>query len=165
MLRKLWHCIFTYWCGSPHDLFHLESWNLLSNSNVWTNVRVGITASHLANFEVNSSYCDRKVVNHTKLATQFLSQGKFNSSKLYFPLLYPCFTNPLHTIIAYTQNSTTKCKKCFANFCLRQVKSLATLGIFIEKWISNDNLNPEYIIHKNLRKKLISVFETWLSKT
>ena len=58
----------------------------------------------------------------------------------------------LHTIIkrniAYTQNYTIKCKKCFVilkkYFCFQQGKSLATLSIFIVKWISNDHLNAKF---------------------
>ena len=67
--------------------------------------------------EVNSSYCECKVVNHMKIVKHF-SQGKLNSSKLYFSTLYPCFIHPLHTIIKrniiHTRNYTTKYKKCSA---------------------------------------------------
>ena len=40
---------------------------------------------HFANCEANSSYCNFKVVNGTEIVKQFFSQGKFISSKLYFP--------------------------------------------------------------------------------
>ena len=113
--------------------------------------RVRIIVSHFANCEVNSSYCDWKVVNHTKNAKQFFLQEKFNSSGSYFSTLYPYFTHPLHAIInrniAYTQNYIAKCKKCFAilkkNLRLRRATSLTTLGIFIAKWISKDNSNSD----------------------
>ena len=110
---------------------------------------VRIIALHFANCKVNSNYCDYKIVNHTKIAKQFFSQGKFNSFKLYFSKLYPYFIHPLHTIIkrntTYIQNYPKKCKKCLAflkrHFRLRRGKSPATLGIFIAKWILNDNSN------------------------
>ena len=67
---------------------------------------------------MNSSYCNCKVVNHKKNAKQLFSQEKRISSTLYFSTWYPYFIHPLHTIIkiniAYTQNNTTKCKKCYA---------------------------------------------------
>ena len=121
--------------------------------------RVWIITSHFANYKVNSSYCDCKVVNLLKIAKQFFSKGKFNSSKLYFSTLYPYFIHPLHTIIkrncTYTQNYITKCKKCFAILKNLQKtfssvgggKSHTTLGIFIAKWISNDNLNTDEAIY------------------
>ena len=63
-------------------------------------------SSPFAKCKVNSSYCDCKVIKHTKIVTP-----------LYFSTLYPYFIHPLHTIakrnIAYTKNYTTKCKKCF----------------------------------------------------
>ena len=77
-----------------------------------TILRVRIITLLFANCEVNSSYCDCKVVNHMKIAKQFFSKGKF-----YFSTLYLYFIHPLHTSIkwniTYTQNYTTKCKKCF----------------------------------------------------
>ena len=79
---------------------------LLLDLNV--NIRVRIIVSHFANCEVNSSYCGCKVVNHTKIAKQFFSRGKFNSSRLCLSTSYPYFIHSLHTIIkrniAYTQN-------------------------------------------------------------
>ena len=112
---------------------------LLLNLNV--NIRVRIIVLHFANCEVNSSYCGCKVVNHTKIAKQFFSRGKFNSSRLCLSTSYPYFIHSLHTIIkrniAYTQNYNTKWKKCFAilekHFRLRQGENLATFGIFIAK--------------------------------
>ena len=81
-------------------------------------VRVQIIASHFTNCEVNSSYCNCKVVNHMKIAKQFFSQGKFNLSKLCSFILYPYFIHSSYTIIkrniVYAQNYSTKCKKCFA---------------------------------------------------
>ena len=122
--------------------------------------RVWIISSHFTNCKVSSSYCDCKVVNHTKIEKQFLTQRKFNSCKLYFSSLYPYFIHPLLTIIkrniAYTQNHTTKSRKCFTilkiPFNLQWGKSLATLGIFIAKWISNKNSNVAVIskVFKNL---------------
>ena len=65
---------------------------------------------------MNSSYCDCKVVNHTKISNVY-SHGIFNSFKFYFSTLYAYFIQQLHTItktnIAYTQNYTAKCKKRF----------------------------------------------------
>ena len=83
-----------------------------------------IIASYLANYEVNSTYCNCKVVNHEKRAKQFFSQGKFNSSTLYFSTLYPNYIHILliHYIllskknIVYTQNYIAKRKKCFSVF-------------------------------------------------
>ena len=54
-----------------------------------TIIRVQIIAFHFTNCEVNSSYCNCNAVNHTRKAKQFLSQGKFNSSTLYFSTLHP----------------------------------------------------------------------------
>ena len=113
---------------------------LFLSLNLNMNIRVRIIALHHANCEVNSSCCDCKVVDYTKIAKQFFSQGKFNSSKLYFSESYPYFIHLLHTIIkrniAYTENYTTKWKKCFAifkkHFRLYQGKNLATLGILLQ---------------------------------
>ena len=99
---------------------------------------------------MNSSYWDSKFANHTELVTQIFSQGKFNSSKLFpYSTLYPHFIHLFHTIfkrnIGYTQNYTAKYKSCFTIFLkmfhLPQAKSIATLGIFIAKWISSNNSN------------------------
>ena len=65
-----------------------RSFNLFSyifNCIVSFYSRVRIIGSHFANCKVNSSYCNCKVVNGTKIAKQFFSQGKFSLSKLYFP--------------------------------------------------------------------------------
>ena len=79
---------------------------------------VRIKVSHFVNCEVNSTYCDCKVVNHTKNLKQFFPQGKFNSSGSYSSTLYPYFIHPLHAIIsrsiAYTQDYIAKCEKYFA---------------------------------------------------
>ena len=79
-----------------------------------------ITRIHFANCEENSSYCDWKVVNHTKNGKQFFPQGKFNSSGSYSSTSYPYFIHPMHAIIsrniAYTQNYIAKCKQCFPLF-------------------------------------------------
>ena len=65
------------------------------------------------------------------------------------------FIHPLHTIvkrsIAYTQNYIAKYKKIFLNsyknFRLWRPKSLATLGIFIAKKVSNGNSNAGRILN------------------
>ena len=82
----------------------------------------------------------------------FPSENLIHPFRLYLSILYPYFTQPLHTIIkrniAYTQNYIKKCKKCFAilkkKTCLWQAKCLATLVIFITKWISRDNSNAVF---------------------
>ena len=61
--------------------------------------RVQIRALHFTNCEVNSSYCNHKVVNHTTNANQVFYQLNINSSALYFSTLYLHFVHPLHTII------------------------------------------------------------------
>ena len=117
---------------------------LLLNLNV--NIRVRIIVSHFANCEVNSSYCGCKVVNHTKIAKQFFSRGKFNSSRLCLSTSYPYFIHSLHYEIQIFKYSFkyclypklhTKWKKCFAilekHFRLRQGENLATFGIFTAK--------------------------------
>ena len=53
-----------------------------------TIIRVGITAFHFTNCEVNSNDCNCKVVNHWENAMQF-SQGKLNSFTFYFSTLNP----------------------------------------------------------------------------
>ena len=94
---------------------------------------------------------------------------------------YPHFIHPLYTIIkrsiAYTQNYIAKYKKGFSilkkNFRQQRTKSLAMLGIFTAKWVSNDNLNAEifcallrfkaenvtndyqYLAHERLKEQLI----------
>ena len=91
---------------------------LILNVFQWSNSRVQIITLHFANCKVNSSYCNCRVVNHTKIAKQFFSKAKFNLSKLYFSTLYPYFIHPLHTIIkrnvGYTQITPQNVKKCFA---------------------------------------------------
>ena len=91
------------------------------------------------------SYSHCKVVNHTKNVMLII----------FFPITftgYLHFIHPLHTTIkrniAYTQNYIAKCKRCLAflthkNFRLRRAKRLATLGIFVVKWISNNNSNAD----------------------
>ena len=61
-------------------------------------IRVSIIASHFANCEVNSSYCDCNVVNHQKNGKTFFSQGEFNSSKLQFSTLY---SNDIHILFIH----------------------------------------------------------------
>ena len=114
--------------------------------------RVWITALHFTNCQVNSTYSNHNVVNHEKNVKQFFSQGKFNSSTLFFSLLYPHFTHPLHTIwkinFIYNQNYIAKCIQCYSNlkwnFHLQQAKMLAELGVLIAKWVSNNNLNADF---------------------
>ena len=74
---------------------------------------------------------------------------------------YPRFIYPLYTItkrsIAYTQNYIAKYKKYFSilkkNFHLQWTKSLAALGIFIAKWVSNDNSTAaEILFDWNIQK-------------
>ena len=115
-------------------------------------IRVRIIASHFVNCKVNSSYCDCKLVNNTKIAKQLFSKGKFNSLELYFSALYPYFIHPLHIIIKrnifipkITPQNAKKASQ-FLNifkkhFWLWRGKSLTTLGLFIAKRISSDNLN------------------------
>ena len=75
-----------------HNLFQIHSVGRKC-IGTWINIpcgsshylRVQIITLHYASCEVNSSYCDCKVVNFIKIVKQFFSQGKFNSSKLYFP--------------------------------------------------------------------------------
>ena len=67
------------------------------------------------------------------------------------------FYSSIHTIIkrsiAYTQNYIAKYKKCFSilkkNF---RTKSLAALGVFIAKWVLNDNSNADKQNSKNERR-------------
>ena len=109
-----------------------RSFNLFSyifNCIVSFYSRVRIIGSHFANCEVNSSYCNCKVVNGTKIAKQFFSQGKFSLSKLYFP----------HHILVLFIHCILLSKEIMLILKITRVKSLATLGIFITKWISNDN--------------------------
>ena len=138
-------------CQFKVDMRNLANFDLSPEKS--KKFRVRMIVSHFANCEVNSTYCDYKVVNHTKIAKNF-SQGKFNSSKLYFSILHPYFFQLLHTIIktniGYAQNYTTECRKCFGilklfqkNFRLWRGECVITLSIFIAKWISSDNLNAE----------------------
>ena len=58
--------------------------------------RVWIIALHFTNCEVNSSYCNCKVVNnHAKNVKSFFSQVKFNSSTLDFSTLHPSYIHIL----------------------------------------------------------------------
>ena len=89
---------------------------------------------------MNSSYCNCKVVNHTKNAKQFFPQGKFTSSGSYSSRLYPYFIHPLHAIIsrsiACTQNYMAKCEKCFAvptkTFACGMLKALLRLAYLLQ---------------------------------
>ena len=56
--------------------------------------RVRIIASYFANCEVNSSYCDCKIVNYTKIAKQFISK-----ENLIFPRIFPRYIH--NSSIAY----------------------------------------------------------------
>ena len=106
--------------------------------------RVQIMASHFANCKVNSSYCNCKVVNHTKM------WSSFSPKEIYFihitfshiiSKLYPHFTVCCIAFfirnIVHIQNCITKCTKCFSilikMLCLWQAKILVALGIFIGK--------------------------------
>ena len=72
---------------------HNNSWiYLICLNKVW------IITSHFANCEVNSSHCHCNFANHEKNANQFLSQGEFNSSTLYFFTLYP---NDIHILFIH----------------------------------------------------------------
>ena len=86
--------------------------------------RVQIIASQFANFEVNSSYCDCKVVNHKKIVKHFFYQGKFNSSKLYFSTLYPHFIHPLHTIMKRDIHAKDDSQFLITIFACDKVKAL-----------------------------------------
>ena len=105
-------------------------------------------AAHFASFEVNSSYCDCKVVNHTKNAKQFFPQRKFTSSGSYSSRLYLYFIYPLHAIIsrsiACTQNYMAKCEKCFAvptkTFACGMLKaSLRSAYLLQSDYVNNDD--------------------------
>ena len=121
--------------------------------------------------KLSSSYCNRKVVNHEKNVKQFFSQGKFNSSKLYFSIilssLHPHFTHPLHIIIkrniVYTQSYIAKCKICFSirtkNFRLPRAKIHAVLGIFVAKWVSNNNSNAAQWFLRTSNRAFIHLLE------
>ena len=82
---------------------------------------VRIITPHFANCEVNCSYCDCEVVNHTKNKKQFpspSSQKNLNSSGSGSSKLYPYFFHPMYAIIsrsiAFNQNYILKYKRCFA---------------------------------------------------
>ena len=105
-------------------------------------ISVQIIASHFANSEVNSCYCDCKVLNHTKYAKLFFSQRKFNSSTLYFSTLHRNYILILFIDcililkeILHIPKITSQDEKSALQFLkktnLQQAKSLATLGIFI----------------------------------
>ena len=127
--------------------------------------RVWIIASHFADCEVNSIYCDCNVVNHEENAKQFFSQGELNSSKLCFSMLCP---NDIHVLFIHyillpkgvllilkitSQNTKNISQFLKKNFHLQWTKSLAALGIFIAKWVSNDNSNAaEILFDWNIQK-------------
>ena len=69
-------------------LFQLGT-NIYVKGITTTVIRIWTIALLLANCEVNSDYCDCKVVNHPKQEKQFFSQRKFNSSALYSSTLHP----------------------------------------------------------------------------
>ena len=71
------------------------------------------------------------------------------SSPIFFRIIskwYAHFTHPLSKVIFVILKITSQNPKYVSQFLkknvrLRQGKSLATLGIFIAKWVSNDNSN------------------------
>ena len=106
---------------------------------------IRIIASHFTNYEVNSSYCSCKVVNHEKSAKQF-----FPKESLIFPhYIFPHYVQIISTFyspIAYyyqkkilfipkvtSQNAKNASQFFKKNFRLRWAKILAALGIFIAK--------------------------------
>ena len=133
-------------------------------------LRIWIIASHFTSCKVNSSYCEYKVVNHTKIEKHFFSERKFNSSKWYFPTLYPYsiifyillfYCILLYSIFYYSiikkilfipkitlQNAKNASQFLKKRFCLWQGESLAMLGIFIVKWISNYISNADAYLKK-----------------
>ena len=90
-------------------------------------------------------------MNHVKNMKQSFSQGKFNSSTLYFPPLYPHYIYILfiHCILLSNeillspklQDAKDASHFLHKNFGLQRAKSLVTLDVYIAKWISNDNSN------------------------
>ena len=81
------------------------------------------------------SYCDSKVVNDMKNVKQFFSQGKFNSSTLYFSLLYPHHIHILfhHLLIYYYQRKYCLHLKLHCKMqimlCISYTKSFAYGGL------------------------------------
>ena len=97
---------------------------------------VRVIASHLANCEVNSSYCNCKVVKHEEDAKQFFFPKE---SFIHSHFLFPHY-HPLHTIIKRntvdTQNNIAKCKKNLSiflkgTFACGGLKSLLRLAYFL----------------------------------
>ena len=86
---------------------------------IFSYIRVLIIASCFANYEVNSSNCDCKVVNHTKNTKQFFPKENLIHLDHTLPhYIHILFIHYMLFIIsrniAYTQHYIEKCKKWFA---------------------------------------------------
>ena len=98
------------------------------------------------------------------------SQWKSNSFTLYF---YTFYINYVHILLIHhcillskeilfvskiTSQNTKMHLNSWKNFCLWQAKILAALGMFIAKWISNNNLNtsialePDFSYSEKIRQ-------------
>ena len=143
----------------------------LDTNTIHSIYRVQIIASHFRNCEVNSSYCNCKLVNHMKIVKQFFSQGKLICTNYIFP--HYILISFIHCIllskeILFVPKITPQNAKNalqFLNifkkhFCLWQGKSLTTLSIFIAKWISSNNSNTD-IYKKTLQDDFLTNEICW----
>ena len=83
-LKNVANCLFAYYIYIEIDIMY----------------RVRMIVSYFANCEVNSSYCNCKVVNHMKNVKQFFPKGYFIHVRFFHIIskLYPHFTHPLYTV-------------------------------------------------------------------
>ena len=79
-------------------------------------VRVSIIVLHFANCEINSSYCDCKVVIHMKIAKQFLPKENLIRPNYIFPsLFHSSVVYFFKRNISYTPNYVKKMQKMLRN--------------------------------------------------
>ena len=119
---------------------------------IFSYIRVLIIASCFANYEVNSSNCDCKVVNHTKNTKQFFPKENLihldHTLPHYIHILFIHYMLLLVEILLILnitlENAKNDLQFWKQNFRLWRAKCFATLSIFIAKWISKDNSNAVY---------------------
>ena len=120
---------------------------------IFSHIRVLIIASRFANYQVNSSNCDCKVVHHTKNTKQFFPQGKFNSSGSYSSALYPYFIHPLH-VIYYQQKYCLYSKlhwKMQKMICNSENKTFACGGL-------NALLRSAYLLRSEFQRIILTLY-------
>ena len=120
---------------------------------------------------MNCSYYECKVVNHMKIGQQFFPKENLIRPNYIFPhyiliLFIHCILLSKEILLIptiTTKNAKNASQFLKKHFHLRWGKSLITLGIFIVKWILNNNTRTHnHLFHKRTLNYLAKLVK-WLS--